>query len=102
MVMLRALGHLGRTPSFPSELPPNYTRNFGPDRRGFLQQNLDQARRTSDPELVRALAGRARLLDRQLGLHLVLRSFSLGAAAIDVRAALLRRGRALRSRARGS
>jgi hypothetical protein len=102
MVMLRALGHLGSTPSFPSELPPGYTRHFGPDRRGFLQQNLDQARRTGDPELVRALAGRARMLDRQLGLHLVLRSFSLGAAALDVRAALLRRGRALRSRARGS
>lgn len=102
MVMLRALGHLGRTPSFPSELPPDYTRNYGPDRRNFLQQNLDQARHTGDPELVCALAGRARMLDRQLGLRLVLRSLPLGAAVLDLRAALLRRGRALRSRARWS
>ncbi len=93
MVMLRALGHLGRTPSFPSELPPDYTRNYGPDRRNFLQQNLDQARRTGDPELVRALAGRARMLDRQAGLRLLLRSSPLGAALLDARAALRRRRR---------
>jgi hypothetical protein len=93
MVMLRALGHLGRTPSFPSELPADYTRNYGPDRRNFLQQNLDQARRTGDPELVRALAGRARMLDRQLGLRLVLRSLPLGVALLDARAALRRRRR---------
>lgn len=99
MVMLRALGHLGRTPSFPSKLPADYTRNYGPDRRNFLQQNLDQARRTGDPELVRALAGRARMLDRQAGLRLLLRSSPLGAAVLDARAALLQRGRVLRSRA---
>jgi hypothetical protein len=93
MVMLRAMGHLGRTPSFPSELPADYTRHYGPDRRNFLQQSLDQACRTGDPELVRALAGRARMLDRQAGLRLLLRSSRLGAAVLDATAALRRRRR---------
>lgn len=101
MIMLRALGHLGKTPSFPAELPPGYTRNFDPGRRSFLQENLDQARRTGDPGLVRALAARARILDRRLGLGLALRAGPLGAALLDARAAILRRwkGRGRASRA---
>jgi hypothetical protein len=94
MVMLRALGHLGKTPGFPPELPAGYTRNFDPGRRTFLQQNLDQARRTGDPDLVRALARRARVLDRRLGLGLALRAGPLGGALLDARAAVLRRWRA--------
>src|SRR4029077_19124086 len=34
--VLRSLGHLGVTASFPARLPPDYTSSFSPDRRVYL------------------------------------------------------------------
>ena len=102
MVILRSLGHLGATPSFPSELPADYARSFTPEHRVYLDQVIDHARMVGDAELVRGLTRRARLLDRRSGFRLALRSQLLGAALLDLRAALLRRGRVLRSGARWS
>ena len=102
MVILRSLGHLGATPSFPSELPADYARSFTPEHRVYLDQVIDHARMVGDAELVRGLTRQARLLDRTRGFRLALRSQPLGAAVLDLRAALLRRGWVLRSRARRS
>jgi hypothetical protein len=93
MTVLRALGHLGATPSFPSELPADYARSFPADHRVYLEQVLDQARLTGDAELVRGLTRQARALDRRRGLRLALRAIPLAAAALDARAALVRRWR---------
>ena len=102
MVILRSLGHLGATPSFPSELPADYARSFTPEHRVYLDQVIDHAHMVGDAELVRGLTRQARLLDRTRGFRLALRSQPLGAAVLDLRAALLRRGWVLRSRARRS
>jgi len=102
MVILRSLGHLGATPSFPSELPGDYARSFTPEHRVYLEQVIDHARIVGDGELVRGLTRQARLLDRTRGFRLALRSQPLGAAVLDLRAALLRRRRVLRTRARRS
>lgn len=91
MTVLRALGHLGATPSFPSELPADYARSFPAEHRVYLGQVLDQARLTGDAELVRGLTRQAGALDRKRGLRLALRAMPLAAAALDARAALLRR-----------
>jgi hypothetical protein len=93
MTVLRALGHLGATPSFPSELPADYARSFPAEHRVYLEQVLDQARLTGDAELVRGLTRQARALDRKRGLRLALRAMPLAAAALDARAALVRRWR---------
>jgi len=93
MTVLRALGHLGATASFPARLPPDYTRSFAQDRRVYLGQVLEQARLTGDPELVRELARHARVLDRKDGLRRTLRAMPLAAAVLDARAAFVRRWR---------
>ncbi len=91
MTALRALGHLGRTASFPAELPPDYTLSFPWEHRAYLGHALEQARLTGDPELVRGLGRYARALDRREGLRRTLRAIPLTAAALDARAALVRR-----------
>jgi hypothetical protein len=91
MTVLRALGHLGRTSSFPAQLPPDYTFSFPWKHRPYLGHVLEQARLTGDPELVRGLARHARALDRREGLRRTLRAIPLTAAALDARAALARR-----------
>jgi hypothetical protein len=93
MVILRSLGHLGATPSFPSELPADYARSFPAEHRVYLEHVLGQARLAGDAELVRGLTRQARALDRKLGLRLALRATPLGAAVLDARAALIRRSR---------
>jgi len=91
MTALRALGHLGRTTSFPAQLPPDYTLSFPWKHRPYLEHVLEQARLTGDPELVREIARYARALDRREGLRRTLRAIPLTAAALDARAALIRR-----------
>ena len=72
-------------------MPPDYTLSFPWEHRSYLGHVLEQARLTGDPELVRGLARYARALDRREGLRRTLRAIPLTAAALDARAALVRR-----------
>ncbi len=93
MIALRSLGHLGATTSFPARLPPDYSRSFSPMERASLGHVLEQARLTGDADLVRELARHTRALDRKDGLRRTLRALPLAGAALDARAALVRRWR---------
>jgi hypothetical protein len=91
MVMLRALGHLGRTPNFPGQLPEDYAQSFPPHDHVLLQHVLEYARAGSDRPLVRSLERRARTLVWRADLPRLLRAHPLGAAVLDLRAAVVRR-----------
>ncbi|HEU4647537.1 MAG TPA: hypothetical protein VFS33_00660 [Gemmatimonadales bacterium] len=91
MIVLGALGYLGKTPSFPAELPANYARRYGPEDVTVLPKILAYARATGDSALVRALERRLRALIWKAGIRQLLRSHPLGAGVLDMRAALRRR-----------
>jgi hypothetical protein len=94
MVMLRALGHLGKTRSFPGELPAAYAQLYLAEDLVLLPQILDYARASGDVTLVRVLERRWREIVWRVGLPRLLRAHPVGAALLDARAALLRRWRA--------
>jgi hypothetical protein len=95
MVMLRALGHLGSTSSFPGKLPASYARAFPALDRGLLPHVVDYARIRGDRQLVRSLQRRVRQLIWQTELPRLIRAHPIGAWVLDGRAALLKWWRAL-------
>ncbi len=96
MVLLRALGHLGKTPSFPAELPADYASLYTKEDLGLLPHILKYARATGDVAMVRTLERQQRKLLWQVSLPRLLRGHPVSAAALDFRANLLRRWRARR------
>jgi hypothetical protein len=98
MIALRALGYLGKTPSFPGHLPPGYTQRFGPEDVTVLPKIIAYARASEDTALVRALERRLRALIWKAGVRDLLRSHPFTAGVLDVRAQLVRRLRQARRR----
>jgi hypothetical protein len=97
MVLLRAVGHLGKTSSFPAELPSGYAQFYNPCDRVILRHILHYARAGDDTELVAAFEARTRVLEWKERLPTLLRSHPIGAAVLDTRVALVRRWRTRRS-----
>jgi hypothetical protein len=62
MIVLRALGHLGNTPSFPGEQPTGYANRYGAEDLTMLPKIIAYARASGDTTLVRALERRLRAL----------------------------------------
>jgi hypothetical protein len=86
MIVLRALGHLGNTPSFPGELPPGYANRYGAEDFTVLPKIIAYARASGDTTLVRALERRLRALIWKAGVRDLLRSHPFTAGVLDVRA----------------
>jgi hypothetical protein len=93
MVMLRALGKLGATRSFPGVLPPDYLERYSTNDLVILPAIIAHARARGDDTLARILDRRRRQLVWKAGLPRMLRAHPLGAALMDARAAMIRRWR---------